>query len=132
MFRIKREIINGIIAHAKRDYPLEACGYVAREGGVSIRHFEMTNVDQSEEHYCLDPQEQFSVLKKVRALGMDISAVYHSHPETPARPSIEDIRLAYDSSISYVIVSLLDDAETIKSFRIKNGEVNAEEIEIVD
>ena len=91
----------------------------------------MTNTDQSPEHFSLDPAEQFSVLKKSRELGLDISGVYHSHPSTPARPSEEDIKLAYDPSVSYVIMSLLEKDITIKSFRIRDGKVNPEPIEII-
>jgi proteasome lid subunit RPN8/RPN11 len=57
-------------------------------------------------------------------------ANYHSHPETPARPSDEDIRLVYDPNISYVIVSLAAGQTDVKSFRIQNGVVEKEEIEV--
>ena len=52
--------------------------------------------------------------------------------ETPARPSEEDIKLAYDPNISYVIASLADNKEDIKYFRIKGGVVEKEELEIVE
>jgi hypothetical protein len=50
---------------------------------------------------------------------------------SPARPSQEDIRLAYDPYISYVIISLADGGEDVKSFKIKDGQVIPENIEIV-
>lgn len=132
MLVIKKDVLERMINHAKRDLPLEACGYVASKNGVSNQHFEMRNADQSPEHYSLDPEEQFKVLKEIRNIEMDISAVYHSHPETPARPSKEDIRLAYDPSISYIIISLAGGEESVKSFKIAQGEVTNEEIQIVD
>ena len=50
--------------------------------------------------------------------------VYHSHPETPARPSAEDIRLALTPNVTYVIVSLQDcECVVVKGFRIENGTV---------
>jgi proteasome lid subunit RPN8/RPN11 len=58
-----------------------------------------------------------------------ILANYHSHPETPARPSEEDIRLVFDPNISYVIASLASEIPDLKSFRIKNGVVEKEEIQ---
>ena len=91
----------------------------------------MKNVDQSPEHYSFDPQEQFKTVREARANGFELCAVYHSHPETPARPSEEDIKLAFDPHISYVIVSLADRKEEVKSFRITDGRVEAENIEIV-
>jgi len=60
---------------------------------------------------------------------MDVAGVYHSHPESPAKPSSEDNRLAYDASISYVIVSLANGKEDIKSFRLLEKDLKPEEIE---
>jgi proteasome lid subunit RPN8/RPN11 len=72
-----------------------------------------------------------SIFRSIQKAGLEILANYHSHPETPARPSQEDIRLAFDPNISYVIVSLAAEIPDIKSFRIKGGEVEREEIQII-
>ena len=130
--KIKKDIIGKIIAHAKQGLPLEICGYLASRNGVFSHHYEMTNIDQSQEHYSMDMTEQMKTVKEARANGFEVSAVYHSHPETPARPSEEDIRLAYDSNYSYVIISLADGGEDIKSFKIKDKQVSPEDIEIVE
>jgi len=131
MLKINQSVIDGMIAHAKSEAPIEACGYLMEKDGVVCKHNELTNVDQAEEHYTFDPKEQFAVVKNGRKLGLKPAAVYHSHPVSPARPSEEDIRLAFDPSISYVILSLMDGKETIKSFKVKKGVVEPEEIEII-
>jgi proteasome lid subunit RPN8/RPN11 len=131
MLKIRKEIWNDIIAQARREAPIEACGYLAEQEGIVVRHYPLTNADVSEEHYSLKPEEQFDAVRQMRAAGLKLRAVYHSHPASPARPSEEDIKLAYDRSISYVIVSLLEDQEAIKSFSITGSLVTAEEIEIV-
>ncbi len=130
--KIKKDIYDNIIAHAKKLAPIEACGYLASQNNVIIKHYELTNIDQSEEHFSFDPAEQFATIKDARANALEVYAVYHSHPATPARLSQEDIKLAYDPSISYVIVSLADGGEDIKSFKIKDAQITPEEIEIVD
>jgi len=129
--KIKQEIIDQIITHAKEDAPVEACGYIAAKDGIVDKLFRLANVDRAEDHYTLDPKEQFAIVKKVREEGGKISAVYHSHPASPARMSQEDIRLAYDPTISYVICSLLNEEPTVKSFKCKKGIVDNEIIEIV-
>ena len=131
MLKITQEIIDKIVEHGRLEAPLEACGYLAEKDGVICRHFKLTNTDQSPEHYSMDPAEQFAVIRNSRDQGLIIRAVYHSHPETPARPSAEDIKLAYDPSLSYVIVSLAEPVPTIKSFIIKKGEVQLEPLEII-
>lgn len=129
--QVKKEILEQIIAHGAKELPNEACGYLAMKDGIVCKAFELYNTDQSPEHYSMDPKEQFATVKAIRTEGMQVAAVYHSHPETPARPSVEDIKLAFDPSISYVIVSFASEEAYAKSFKIKNGEVTPEEIEEV-
>jgi len=129
--KVQKDIIDHIVAHAQKGVPIEMCGYLASRDGVVCKHYELTNIDQAEEHFSFDPAEQFATIKDARQQGLDVCAVYHSHPVTPARPSQEDIRLAYDPNISYVIVSLADGGQDVKSFKIKDGQVSPESIEIV-
>ncbi len=126
MLVISQQIIDQIFDHAKLGLPEEVCGYLAGTGREVSSHFPMTNIDHSPEHFSFDPAEQFKVVREVRKRGQSILANYHSHPETPARPSVEDIRLAYDPEISYVIVSLAGELPDMESFIIRNGTVEKE------
>lgn len=114
-------------AHALRDKPVEACGYLAERDGIVVEAIPLKNADASPEHFSLDPVEQFAALRRMRTEGLVLRGVYHSHPATPARPSAEDIRLANDPLLSYVIVSLASGEPAIKSFRIRGGSAEAEE-----
>ena len=131
MLRIPRTIYDDLIAHAREGFPLEVCGILGGREGTVERAFRMTNVDASNEHFTLEPREQFAVAKQLRAAGLEMAAIYHSHPESPARPSEEDIRLAHTPDVSYVIISVLDrERPELKSFRISDGVVTAEAVEI--
>lgn len=126
--RIKSEIAKKIFAQGEQEAPLEACGYLAGKDDEITKYFPMRNQDQSSEHFTLDPQEQFSVIRQARSEGLEILAVYHTHPVSPARPSPEDIKLAYDPNIIYVIASLLNGSQQIKAFKIFKGQVAEEEL----
>lgn len=128
--KIKKEIIDNIINHAKKEAPIEACGYLAGNDEMITKHYELTNIDKSEEHFSFSPEEQFKVVTDAREVGLKVRAVYHSHPATPARPSAEDIKLAYDPNISYIIVSLANGSEDVRSFRIVNSKVEVENLEV--
>jgi len=133
MLKINQDIFDAIVNHARNEAPLEACGYLGEGGdGLVVKHYPLTNVDASEEHYSLSPEEQFAAVRQMRTAGLKLRAIYHSHPASPARPSEEDIRLAYDPDISYVIVSLAGSQATVKSFRIREAAVEIEEIEVKD
>ena len=131
MITIPRQIYEAVVAHAQKDAPIEACGYLGGANGEVKLHYPMTNIDASAEHFSFDPQEQFAAFKEASAQKLRLIACYHSHPASPARPSEEDIRLAFDPTISYLIVSLLEGKITLKSFKIKGGEVTPEEVKIV-
>ncbi|MDH4322080.1 MAG: Mov34/MPN/PAD-1 family protein [Desulfobulbaceae bacterium] len=129
--KITDGVIKAIVAHGRQEMPNEACGYLAEQDGVIVRHYALTNLDKAADHYTMEPREQFAAIKDMRGRKLKLAAVYHSHPETPARPSAEDIRLAYDPEISYLIVSLAGPEPVVKSFKIANNTVQPEEITIV-
>jgi proteasome lid subunit RPN8/RPN11 len=58
--------------------------------------------------------------------------IYHSHTATEAYPSRTDISLASEPGAHYVLVSTRDE-ETVelRSFRIVDGEVTEEPVEIL-
>ena len=121
MIRIPAYIIDGIIAQAINELPNEACGLLVGSGSDVLKQYPLTNIDRSPEHFSFDPAEQFQVFREARTDGREIIANYHSHPETPSRPSEEDIRLAYDPNILYLIVSLAAEVPVLKAFNKQNG-----------
>jgi proteasome lid subunit RPN8/RPN11 len=132
MIRIPKVIHDDMIAHAREGFPLEVCGLLGGAGEDVSVQFRMTNTDASNEHFMMDPKEQFAVVKRLRSSALSLLAIYHSHPETPARPSEEDIKLALTPDVSYLIISLADPEEpVVKSFKIAHGAVKPEEIVFV-
>ena len=107
MIAIPKAIHDDMISHAQEGFPLEVCGILGGVGDTVSANYRMTNTDASNEHFMMDPREQFTVVKDLRANGLVMLAIYHSHPETPARPSEEDIKLALTPSVSYLIISCL-------------------------
>jgi proteasome lid subunit RPN8/RPN11 len=132
MISVPQHIIDGIVEQAFAGLPEEVCGLLAGRENEIVERFPVTNIDHSPEHFSFDPKEQFQVLRQARSRGLQIVANYHSHPETPARPSDEDIRLAYDPNIIYFILSLQNRKQPVlKAFSIKNGETEEISIESV-
>lgn len=107
LLKIPESISNTLLDTARQQAPLEACGLLAGKDGEIKRFYQMTNVDKSSEHFSMVLEEQFSVIRDVRQRGLDLMAIWHSHPFTPARMSAEDIRLAYTPGVVYLITSLV-------------------------
>ena len=135
MLYLKKEDYEKILAHCKEGLPNEACGLIGGtiEGDKrSIQKvYLLTNVDQSNEHFSMDPKEQLAAVKDMRANGLKLLGNFHSHPESPSRPSEEDKRLAYDSKVNYLILSLMDlENPVFNAFRI-DEEKNVTKEELV-
>ena len=134
MIKLKKSDYEKILAHAKKEAPVEACGLIAGhiEGDDKMieKVYILTNTDHAEEHFTLDPKEQLSAVKDMRANGYDQLGNWHSHPVSPSRPSDEDKRLAYDSTASYMILSLMDDTPVLNSFHIEGDTASKEELVI--
>lgn len=138
---IKRSDYNRMYEYALKELPNEACGLIAgidRPDGTRkiTKVYLLTNVDNTNEHFSIDPKEQLDSIKDMRALEIKPLGNWHSHPESPSRPSEEDKRLANDSKASYLILSLMDDNPVLNAFHIENvdGEkkVRKEELLIVE
>jgi proteasome lid subunit RPN8/RPN11 len=135
--KLSRADYEKMLDHARKELPNEACGLIAGiddENGVRVvkKVYLLTNIDHSNEHFSLDPKEQLQAVKDMRANGLRPLGNWHSHPESPSRPSEEDKRLAYDSLASYMILSLMDDDNPVlNSFHVEGGESSKEDLEIV-
>ena len=121
---IRRSDFDRISEYALSQAPDEACGLIAgidREDGVrEIRKvYLLTNTDHTNEHFTIDPREQLASIKDMRAEGLQPLGNWHSHPETPSRPSEEDKRLANDSRASYLILSLAAKDPVLNAFHVE-------------
>lgn len=135
MIKLSKSDFEKILAHAESELPNEACGLIGGviENGVKIikKVYLLTNIDHSNEHFSLDPKEQLAAVKDMRAQGISPLGNWHSHPESPSRPSEEDKRLAYDSKASYMILSLMNrDEPVLNSFKINGSDAEKEELVI--
>ena len=147
---IVQRIYNEVIAHAKTEAPNEACGLLAgvplrgtATTGLITEAYRITNLPSDDPRiadlnispdrrfrYMMDPKEQFLAMKEIRHKSMTLMGVYHSHPHSPAYPSITDVRLAFYSDILYLIVSLENNKPDLRAFWIVDGKITEETIEI--
>lgn len=134
MIKLKRSDYEKMLAHAEKELPNEACGLLGGtldENGKNVSEvYLLTNIDASNEHFSMDPKEQLAAVKDMRSKGITLLGNWHSHPESPSRPSDEDKRLAHDSKASYMILSLMDRANPVlNSFKITGSDPKTSEKE---
>jgi [CysO sulfur-carrier protein]-S-L-cysteine hydrolase len=128
-----------MLAHARADFPDEACGLIAGPAGSDdpVRLVQMLNADRSPTFFRFDPQEQLRVYREMDDRDEEIVVVYHSHTSTEAYPSRTDIAYAAEPQAHYVLVAITGRAETaeppsVRSYRIVDSVVTEEEILITE
>jgi proteasome lid subunit RPN8/RPN11 len=120
-----------IVEQGLREFPNEACGVIAAEGGAPVKVFQMTNADASPATYRLDGKEQLRVFDEIDERGWELWAIYHSHTHSEAYPSETDVRLAFYPEAFYLLLSLQDRAAPeLRAFRIEDGRIDEEELTV--
>ena len=136
---LKKSDFDKMYEYALSERPNEACGLVAgNDDEDGTRHIEkvylLTNIDHTNEHFSIDPKEQLASIKDMRANGLKPLGNWHSHPESPSRPSEEDKRLANDSKASYLILSLMEEGNPVlNAFHVEtqDGEKTGRKEELI-
>ena len=131
--RIRQEVTAELVRLAQLEPAHECCGLLGGSGGVIARIFRATNVDDNlATAYEIAPQELFSLVRKIRGVGLELMGIYHSHPNGKNEPSPRDIELAYYPDTAYLIVSPQPNAaRPVRAFSIRDGRATELDIEIV-
>ena len=135
MLRIRADLVEEIVAHARRDHPDEACGVIAGPEGSDRpeRFVPMLNAARSPTFYEFDSGDLLRLYRDMDARDEVPVVVYHSHTATEAYPSRTDIGLAQEPYAHYVLVSTREpDEHEFRSFRIVDGAVTEEDVEVVE
>jgi proteasome lid subunit RPN8/RPN11 len=122
--RIAPELLDEIVAHAREEAPNECCGMVAARDGQAVRVYRARNVAPSPKlAYEIDGTEQYRIQMEIEDKGLDLGAIYHSHPRTEPYPSQTDINLAFYPDAVYMIVGLGGGEPDVRSYWIRDGQV---------
>lgn len=133
MLRVRRKVLDEMVAHCLDGYPLEACGLLSGtvdgSGDVeAVAGHPTDNVAASSRVYEIDPRGLLRADRAAEVAGTQIVGVYHSHTHTDAKPSPTDIAQAPDPAWRYVLVSLRDVHPSVRSWRIREGKIDEEPV----
>lgn len=126
VFQLPDEMRAAIVHHAMRDAPRECCGIIAGRDGTAIQLYETRNIAAGNRLYEIDPAQLIELeFREFPAQELELVAIYHSHPESPAYPSTTDVELAFWPDAVFLICSLADrDQPEIRGFRIRDGAIH--------
>lgn len=105
--QIPRKITNQLLHHAQISPDYEVCGLIGSKNGLPTHCYPINNIAENpQKRFLLDDRQQISAMAKMRELGEDLFAIYHSHPTAPAQPSTYDLELSTYPEALYLIISL--------------------------
>jgi proteasome lid subunit RPN8/RPN11 len=128
---IAPELVDRIVAHARRDFPNECCGMIAVRDGRAVSVHEAENTARSPLRFEVDGLEVHRTIEAIEDAGSELGAIYHSHTRSEPYPSQTDIGFAERwPNVEWLIVGLRRDEEpTIRSYLIDDDGV-VEELEV--
>ena len=103
VLRLNTTHLETIRDHILRCLPEEACGLLGgREGYVEVV-VPITNQLHSPVRFRMQPEELLATLQYLESNGLDLLAIFHSHPHGPEVPSDTDLReYAYPKSLMMI------------------------------
>ena len=111
MITIGFEQLTEIREHGIRDYPYECCGLLLgryeADGKVVSETYPISNAREESakrNRFLIKPEELMRGEQYARERELEVVGFYHSHPDSPAVPSLYDLEHAWPT-YSYIIVS---------------------------
>ena len=115
------ELVVQITTHASACLPEEACGLIGGTQGRAVIALPITNELHSPVRFRMDPAEQLQAFLQFESQGLDLLAIYHSHPNGPPHPSPTDIEEFLYPGVLYLILSPGPSGWQVREFEHQGG-----------
>ena len=120
-----------MIAACVRALPSEGCGLLlGSSDGLVADVVVSANVANSAKVYEIDSKVLLRAYRRADEEGIEVMGVFHSHTHSEAYPSPTDVAQAPDPTWHYVLISLRDADTVMRSYRILEGEISEEPVEV--
>ncbi len=132
--KLPRSIVNQLLELALSAPDREICGLIASLEGQPTRCYPVSNVaNHPRSRFQLDPKQQIAAMRQMREQGETLFAIYHSHPNSPATPSITDIeQISYPDALTLIISLHTTGTLQMRAYRSHNHKLQATHVAIFD
>ncbi|QEC49956.1 M67 family metallopeptidase [Baekduia soli] len=123
--KIAPALLQQIVDHARREAPVECCGFVVLRDGRAVDVVPVQNTAHSPLRFEFAPAD-------VLALGqVEEAVIYHSHTRSAPRPSQTDINFAANwPGMEWLIIGVAGDEPEVRNWRIADGQVSEAEVQV--
>lgn len=102
--QLSNELLQEMIAYVAQYAPLEACGVLAGKADRAEKMIGVLNQAQSPVRFVMEPYAQLRAFDWIESNGLDLIAIFHSHPTGPETVSPTDIlEAAY--AVTHIVIS---------------------------
>jgi proteasome lid subunit RPN8/RPN11 len=117
---VPQSAYDAMIAQAQAARPNECCGMLAGavEGEVArvVKVYPLVNALASPVEYESEPRSMLEAVQDQMHLGLEVLAVYHSHPTSAPVPSKKDLARNYSEDVVSMIISLADPEPVVRAW----------------
>jgi proteasome lid subunit RPN8/RPN11 len=118
---VSKVLANEMIDHARNELPNECCGLLAGSIkdaiAIATARFPIRNDEASTRKYLSNAKDMLVAFRAMRERGLELLAIYHSHPTSEPVPSSRDIEQnTYGESVVHLIVSLAGAQPVIRTW----------------
>lgn len=117
---LKRAHMYSMQRHVNYEAPLEACGLLGGKNRLVELILPVKNAAESRVRFKLDPKAQLRAMQQIESEGLEIVAIFHSHPKGPSLPSPTDIEEAVYQVVN-IIWSKVGRRWQARGFWIEDG-----------
>lgn len=128
---LKRSHIFAMQRHITNEVPLEACGMLAGKNGQVEIVLPVQNAAQSKVRFLMEPRAQLRAMQQIEAEGLELLAIFHSHPKGPSAPSPTDVQEAAYPVVN-IIWSKAGRRWQSRGFWIESGRVEEVALAVLD
>jgi proteasome lid subunit RPN8/RPN11 len=134
---IAQSVLEAISAEAARQREIECCGLLGGRDGMITSIYPAANVLASGTAYEIAPKDLFRIMRQMRADGVELMGIYHSHPTGDNSPSPTDIARAFYPGAIHFIASPITGprgrapTSALRAFEIREGMVTELRIELM-
>ena len=155
---IRADLVDAMVAHARRDHPNEACGVLAGPEGAGrperfvpmvnaaaqpgypgFPHPEMGTLRFGDTFYTWESGADLRLYRELDAAGEEVVVIYHSHtkPGSRAYPSVIDVEIAQGHPEAHHVIVGMTDPEAperpeVRSYRTADGTLVEEDVDVVE
>ncbi|HLJ98099.1 MAG TPA: M67 family metallopeptidase [Gemmataceae bacterium] len=124
-----------MVAQARAELPNECCGLLAGlvdEGNIGRvhQHYPLVNNAASPREYLANDRTLFHAHRDMRERGLQLLAIYHSHPVSDPVPSKTDLERNFFDDVMHLIVSLKTEVPLLRGWWLTEKEYREAEWEV--